>query len=51
MVGWQQSGQLSIGYRLTNQAGLILCDGVISVTGKGPFEMVKGYLNGNENER
>ncbi|MBA2500202.1 MAG: metallophosphoesterase [Chitinophagaceae bacterium] len=46
MVGWQQSGQLSIGYRLTNQAGLILFDGVISVTGKGPFEIVPAIYEG-----
>ncbi len=37
MVGWQKNGQLSIGYRLQDEKGSILFDGVISVTGKGPF--------------
>jgi hypothetical protein len=37
MVGWQQKGQLSFGYRLTDDKGMIVYDGVVSVIGKGPF--------------
>jgi hypothetical protein len=46
MVGWQQSGVLHIGYRIIEERGMVLYDGVISVTGKGPFVAVPTIYDG-----
>ncbi|HEY0679638.1 MAG TPA: metallophosphoesterase family protein [Chitinophagaceae bacterium] len=46
MVGWQQSGILHLGYRLMDERGMILYDGVVSVTGKGPFTIVPAIYDG-----
>jgi len=34
MIGWQQSGQLSIGYRIITNNGMILFDGEVSTEGR-----------------
>jgi hypothetical protein len=46
MVGWQQSGIMHIGYRVIDERGMILYDGVVSVTGKGPFAVVPAIYDG-----
>jgi hypothetical protein len=37
IAGWEQTGQMKLGYRIVNNAGVILYDGKINVIGKGPF--------------
>ncbi|MGB5227634.1 MAG: hypothetical protein WBN55_05180 [Eudoraea sp.] len=46
MIGWQQSGQLSIGYRIITNNGMILFDGEVSTEGKGPFVVVPAIYEG-----
>jgi hypothetical protein len=46
MIGWQKSGQLSFGYRIFDEKGMIIYDGVLSVTGKGPFEVAPSLYEG-----
>jgi 3',5'-cyclic AMP phosphodiesterase CpdA len=46
MVGWQQSGKLTIGYRLIDERGNMIYNGVVSVTGKGPFTPVPTIYEG-----
>lgn len=46
MVGWQKNGFLHIGYRVLNERGMILYDGVVSVKGKGPFTAVPTIYEG-----
>ena len=40
MIGWQQSGLGTIGYRLVTTDGQILYDGKVSFKGTGPFEVL-----------
>lgn len=46
MIGWQKSGRLSIGYRVQDEAGMILYDGVVSLKGTGPFEVAPTIIEG-----
>jgi hypothetical protein len=46
MVGWQKKGSLHIGYRIMNERGMIMYDGVVSVRGKGPFKVVPAIYDG-----
>ncbi len=46
MVGWKKTGVLHIGYRLMNENGVILYDGVVSLKGRGPFEVVPAIYEG-----
>ncbi len=46
MVGWQQSGIMHLGYRVIDERGMILYDGVVSVTGKGPFTVAPAIYDG-----
>lgn len=46
MVGWQKSGQLSFGYRLADEKGMIVFDGIVSIKGTGPFEVVPAIYEG-----
>lgn len=45
-VGWKENGYLSLGYRLADDNGMILYDGVVSLTGTGPFEVVPALYEG-----
>ena len=45
-VGWKESGQLTVGYRLIDKTGLILYDGEVTLRGKGPFEVVPSIYEG-----
>ncbi len=37
MVGWEQSGKATMGYRVINDRGIFLYDGIVSFKGTGPF--------------
>jgi len=37
IAGWEKTGQMKLGYRIVNARGVILYDGKINVSGKGPF--------------
>ncbi|MDH3649680.1 MAG: metallophosphoesterase family protein [Saprospiraceae bacterium] len=39
MVGWEQSGKGTLGYRVVNHVGEFIYDGIISFKGTGPFEI------------
>lgn len=46
MIGWEESGKGTIGYRLVNELGDILYDGKVSFTGKGPFKVAPTVIQG-----
>lgn len=46
MVGWEESGQFEIGYRVINSAGKMLYDGKLFVKGKGPFKVAPSVIEG-----
>ncbi len=46
MVGWEQSGKGTIGYRIKNESGLILYDGIVSFSGTGPFKIAETITEG-----
>jgi hypothetical protein len=46
MIGWQKHGKGTIGYRVINEDGLMLYDGIISFKGKGPFEVDDTVIEG-----
>lgn len=37
MIGWEETGKGTLGYRIINNKGLMIYDGIISFSGKGPF--------------
>jgi len=37
IAGWEQTGYMKLGYRIVNAQGIILYDGKINISGKGPF--------------
>lgn len=39
MIGWQASGRGTLGYRVADDFGNLLYDGVVSFKGTGPFEI------------
>ncbi len=46
MIGWEQSGKGTIGYRVLNTEGEILYDGKVSFSGKGPFKVATTITEG-----
>lgn len=46
IAGVEENAQLAIGYRLQDEKGAIIYDGVLSVTGRGPFTVVPTIYNG-----
>ncbi len=46
MVGWQKKEGGVIGYRVTDQSGQILYDGIVQFKGTGPFEVVPTVIEG-----
>lgn len=46
MVGWEESGKGTLGYRVVDQSGSFLYDGIVSFTGSGPFEIVPTMIEG-----
>ena len=45
-VDWENKKRLSLGYRLINEKGEMIFDGVVSVTGNGPFKVVPTIYEG-----
>ncbi|NPA35972.1 MAG: hypothetical protein GXO47_03880 [Chlorobi bacterium] len=45
-VNWQKNGKLTIGYRLIDTTGTIIFDGMVAVTGTGPFKVVPAIYEG-----
>jgi hypothetical protein len=37
IADWEKTGQMKLGYRIVNNKGVILYDGRVNITGKGPF--------------
>lgn len=46
MIGWGKSGKGTLGYRVINDKGLIVYDGMVSFKGKGPFEIDDTIISG-----
>ncbi|MCU4176829.1 metallophosphoesterase family protein [Carboxylicivirga sp. N1Y90] len=45
-VGWSESGQCVLGYRLINETGMIVFDGEVAISGTGPFTTVPVIYEG-----
>ncbi len=45
-VDWKENENLTIGYRLIDEAGMIVFDGEVSLTGSGPFEVAPAIYEG-----
>lgn len=45
-VEWKEKGQLTIGYRLQDEEGMMIYDGEVSLSGTGPFEVVPAIAEG-----
>ncbi len=45
-VGWSEKGQFTIGYRVMDEAGMVLFDGELSATGTGPFRVAPTLYEG-----
>ena len=37
-IGWEESGKIRLGYRVVNEDGTMLYDGVVNLLGTGPFK-------------
>ncbi len=45
-VGWSEKGQFTLGYRLADTEGMVVFEGEVSVTGKGPFAIAPTLYEG-----
>ncbi|MEM9001282.1 MAG: hypothetical protein AAGB24_13540 [Bacteroidota bacterium] len=45
-VDWQKHKMLSMGYRLTNEKGMVVYDGELSLKGSGPFSVAPAIYEG-----
>ncbi len=45
-VDWRENEKLSIGYRLTDETGMVVYDGEVSLKGKGPFTVSPSIYEG-----
>ncbi|WP_297332632.1 metallophosphoesterase [Flavobacterium sp.] len=45
-VDWKKNGYLNIGYRIANDQGMILFDGIVALKGEGPFEVTPAIYEG-----
>ena len=45
-VDWKENSYLNIGYRLADENGMLLFDGVVALKGDGPFEVVPAIYEG-----
>jgi len=46
IAGWEQKGKARVGYRISDNYGKIIYDGVINIKGKGPFEVDMSIIAG-----
>ena len=45
-VGWEENKGFTLGYRLTDEKGMIVFDGEVSVEGSGPFKVIPTIYEG-----
>ena len=45
-VGWEENKGFTLGYRLTDEKGMIVFDGEVSVEGTGPFKVIPTVYEG-----
>lgn len=45
-VDWKKNGYVNVGYRLADEDGMLLFDGVVALKGEGPFEVVPAIYEG-----
>ncbi|HAQ18899.1 MAG TPA: hypothetical protein DCR40_06640 [Prolixibacteraceae bacterium] len=45
-VGWEENKGFTLGYRLTDEKGMIVFDGEVSVEGTGPFKVIPTIYEG-----
>ena len=45
-IDWETTGKGTLGYRVVNESGMMLYDGIVSFTGKGPFTVVPTIIEG-----
>lgn len=46
MIGWQESGHGTLGYRIVDSSGLLVYDGKVAFKGTGPFEVAPTIIEG-----
>lgn len=46
IANWENSGKARVGYRITDNYGKIIYDGIIGIKGKGPFEVDMSIIAG-----
>ena len=46
MIGWEKSGNGTLGYRVVTSEGAIIYDGKVTFKGKGPFEVAATIIDG-----
>lgn len=46
IVGWSEGKPFHIGYRLIDEAGMVVFDGELGLQGKGPFEVIPAIYEG-----
>ena len=46
MVGWEESKKGTLGYRIADQSGAFLYDGIVSFSGNGPFKVEPTMVEG-----
>ncbi len=46
MIGWEETGRGTLGYRVVNAKGAILYDGRVGFKGTGPFEIDDYFIEG-----
>ncbi len=46
IAGWEESGKARVGYRITDNYGKIIYNGIIDIKGKGPFNVDMSVIAG-----
>ncbi len=46
MISWEKNGYGTLGYRVQNEKGSLLMEGVVSFEGTGPFKVADGIIEG-----
>ena len=45
-VDWKKNGYLNLGYRIADEQGMLLFDGIVALKGEGPFEVIPAIYEG-----
>ena len=46
MISWEENGYGTLGYRVQNESGKLLIEGIVSFEGTGPFKIDDGIIEG-----